>query len=267
MNFKITLGQYYPVESLIHSLDPRLKLIATINIIVILFIAQGFFAHSLITLFLYLSILVSKVPIKFVLNGIKALSYFIIFTLVINLIFAPGEIEIISFWVISITLESLLWAVQTSVRLILLLISSSVLTLTTSPVALTSAIESLLSPFKKINLPVHEIAMMMTIALRFIPTLLEETDKITKAQMARGAGLDTGGIIKRAKNLIPIIVPLFVSAFKRADELALAMESRCYRGDINRTKMKELKYKKRDYMAFASLSLLTLIIIAISVVS
>ncbi|MCL1995305.1 MAG: energy-coupling factor transporter transmembrane protein EcfT [Defluviitaleaceae bacterium] len=263
MNFKITLGQYYPVHSPIHSLDPRVKLIATINFIVVLFIASTVVEYAIIAAFLFGSIKIANVPIMFVMRGVRALMYIIAFTMILNTLFAPGETVLVQFWRITITLEALQWAIQMSVRLIMLLISSSVLTLTTSPISLTGAIESLLGPFKKINAPVHEIAMMMTIALRFIPTLLEEMDKITKAQMARGAGFDTGSISKRVKNLIPVLVPLFVSAFRRADELAMAMDARCYRGDVNRTKMNELMYTKADFVALCFIFLLTAVILIV----
>ena len=265
MNFKnITLGQYYPVNSWVHNLDARSKLIATIVIIGVLFFASSAMAYGVIAIFVALAIVVSRVPFAFVLRGVRALVYIILFTFMLNILFAPGEVVLLSLGFLTITEEGLLWGLQMTTRLIMLLIVSSMLTLTTSPVSLTSAIESLLGPFKKVGLPVHEIAMMMTIALRFIPTLIEETDKIMKAQMARGASFDTGSIMQRAKSLIPIIIPLFVSAFRRADDLAMAMEARCYRGDGNRTKMKELRYGKRDMLAFGCLVGLIVAVVSIS---
>lgn len=261
MNFKITLGQYYPSQSPIHLLDPRVKLMSTINFIVVLFVASSFVEYAIIAIVLYGIIRASGIPLKFVMRGLRALAYIIIFTMILNVLFAPGETVLLQFFGITITREAVLLATQMAVRLIMLLITSSVLTLTTSPISLTGAIESLLGPLKKINIPVHEIAMMMTIALRFIPTLLEEMDKITKAQTARGAGFDTGSISNRVKNLIPLLIPLFVSAFRRADELATAMEARCYRGDINRTKMVEPAYTKADALAMCFMALLTILII------
>lgn len=259
---KITIGQYYNVNSKIHLLDPRLKFISTIVLLSTLFIANNLISFVVIGVFVYVLILLSKVPVRFVFRGVRAISYIIFFTMVINVLFAPGSTVVFYFWVITITQESLIWALQMSVRLVMILVISSILTLTTSPINLTSAIENLLSPLKKVRIPAHEIAMMMTIALRFIPTLLEETEKIMKAQSARGASFDTDGIIKRIKNLVPIIVPLFVSSFRRADDLAMAMEARCYRGDINRTKMKVLKYDKRDFIAFVVVvSLLVIVVI------
>lgn len=261
MNFQISIGQYYPVESPIHALDPRIKILATFNLIILLFVAADFWAYGVIGAAIATVIALSRVPVKFILRGLRALIYIIIFTVAINMLFAPGEQLLFSLGRFNVTVESLTWGLQMGSRLIMLIISSSVLTLTTSPVELTGAIESLLSPFKKL-IPAHEIAMMMTIALRFIPTLLEEADKITKAQIARGAAFDTGTLTQRVKCLIPILVPLFVSAFRRADDLAIAMEARCYRGDINRTKMKELRYSNKDYKAMILIIILTVFIIS-----
>ena len=265
MNFNITIGQYYPTKSVIHSLDPRVKLLATFNFIAVLFIADGFLGYAISGALILSIIKLSKVPLKFILKGLRALLFIISFTIIINLLFAPGETVLVSFWRISISTESLLWALQMGSRLIMLIVCSSVLTLTTSPISLTAAIETLLKPLKRIRFPVHEIAMMMTIALRFIPTLLEEADKIMKAQMARGASFDTGNIVKRAKSLIPVLVPLFISSFRRADELAIAMEARCYRGDINRTRMNILQYQRRDLFAGFVLGMYTIIVIILRV--
>ncbi|MCL1936396.1 MAG: energy-coupling factor transporter transmembrane protein EcfT [Defluviitaleaceae bacterium] len=257
----VTLGQYYPIESKIHSLDARVKLIGVIIFIISLFVATNFLAYGIVGIFLYFCIKLAKLPLKFVIKGVRALGYVIVFTMVVNVIFSPGEIILLDLGFFNITLEAVLWGILITLRFVLLIISSSLLTLTTSPINLTGAIETLLSPFKKIKLPVHEIAMMMTIALRFIPTLMEETDKITKAQMSRGAEFDSGSIAKRVKSLIPILIPLFVSAFRRADDLAMAMEARCYRGDINRTKLKELRYTKNDVIAYAIMFIFLLLVI------
>ena len=261
MNFNIAIGQYYPGDSFIHRLDPRVKLLATLNFIVVLFIASNVFAYLISAGFLLTTIFISKVPPMYIIRGLKGIVVIVTFTVLLNMFFVPGETVLFSIWRITITLEGIFAAIAMGSRLIMLIISSSVLTLTTSPIQLTNAIESGLSPLKKVGFPVHEIAMMMTIALRFIPTLMEEADKIMKAQMARGASFDTGNIMKRAKSLIPILVPLFISSFRRADDLAMAMEARCYRGDINRTKMKELRYTSSDYKAFLFLAAFTTVII------
>jgi energy-coupling factor transport system permease protein len=245
----ITIGQYYPANSKIHKLDPRLKLLGISVYISILFICSNFYAYIFASFCLATVIYKSTVPLSFIFRGLKNIFFILIFTVCINSFFTPGVNVIFTFGIIKITLEGIILAVKMAIRLVLLIIGSSLLTLTTSPIQLTGAIEYILKPFKKIGLPSHEIAMMMTIALRFIPTLLEEMDKIMKAQMARGANFDTGGVIKRAKSFIPLFIPLFISSFRRADELAMAMESRCYRGDFGRTRMKVLKYTKRDFIA------------------
>lgn len=261
MKIKTTIGQYYPVESYVHSLDPRVKLIGSMLFIIILFMANTFVAYGIITAFLYAIIKISRVPLKFLIRGIRALKYIVIFTLVINMIFGVGETILLSFWIVNVYQEAFWWAIMLTIRFILLIVSSSMLTLTTSPIALTGAIENLLAPFKKVRMPVHEISMMMTIALRFIPTLMEETDKITKAQMSRGADFEQGKITQRVKSLIPVLIPLFVSAFRRADDLAMAMDARCYRGDMNRTKLKELSYEKKDIISFGILLIFAIIAI------
>lgn len=265
MNFNIAIGQYYPTDSYIHKLDSRVKLIGTLNFIIVLFIANNIWAYALSALFLFTVIFISNIPPIYIIRGLKNIVFIILFTVLLNIIFVKGEREIFSIWILSITVEGIITALEIGSRLTMLIISSSILTLTTSPIQLTNAIESLFKPFKRVGVPVHEIAMMMTIALRFIPTLMEESDKIMKAQMARGATFDTGSIIKKAKSLIPILVPLFVSSFRRADDLAMAMESRCYRGDINRTRMNILKYKLNDYIAMLCLLMFTIIIILIRV--
>lgn len=243
----LTIGQHYPIDSIVHELDPRLKIIITFMYIVSLFIIQSFPFYIFVVLFLALAIAFSKVPIKFVLKGLKPIFVIILITFVINLFMTSGEV-IFKFFFLKITKEGIYQAGFMALRLILLIMGTSILTLTTSPILLTDGIEHLLKPFKKIGLPAHELAMMMTIALRFIPTLMEETEKIMKAQKARGADFESGNIINRAKNLIPLLVPLFVSAFRRADDLAMAMESRCYRGGENRTRMRQLVYRKNDYI-------------------
>jgi energy-coupling factor transport system permease protein len=249
----ITIGQYYPANSIIHRLDPRIKLIGTIVYIVSLFLFQYSFWGYLITgPFLIGIILLSKVPVKFILKGLKAVIFLLLFTVCFNLFLTPGE-TIWKLGFLEITKEGITNSAFMAVRLISLILGSSLMTFTTTPNHLTDGIESLLGPLKAIRVPVHEVAMMMSIALRFIPILLEETDKIMKAQQARGADFETGGIIKRAKAMVPILVPLFISAFRRAGDLAMAMEARCYRGGKGRTKMKPLKYKLRDILAFVFL--------------
>lgn len=244
----LTIGQHYPIDSKVHDLDPRVKIIITFAYIVSLFVIDTFSAYLIVGAFLALTIAVSKIPIKFVIKGLKPILIIILITFFINLFLTPGEV-IFRLFFLKVTREGLYQATFMALRLVLLILGTSLLTLTTSPILLTDGIESLLNPFKKIGLPAHELAMMMTIALRFIPTLMEETEKIMKAQKARGADFESGNIIKRAKNLVPLLVPLFISAFRRADELAMAMESRCYRGGENRTRMRQLVLRKGDYIA------------------
>ncbi|MBR4113653.1 MAG: energy-coupling factor transporter transmembrane protein EcfT [Anaerotignum sp.] len=245
----ITIGQYYPAQSPIHSMDARLKLAITFIFIVSLFIVNSFVGYAFVIACMALVIKTSKVPLKFMLKGLKSIMVIILFTVFINLFLTRGETVLLHVGFITVTLEGVLLAAKMCIRLVLLIVGSSILTLTTTPIQLTDAIEYILKPFKKIGVPAHEIAMMMTIALRFIPTLLDETDKIMKAQQARGADFDTGNLIQKAKALIPILVPLFISAFRRAEELALAMEARCYRGDENRTRMNVMKMKSGDFRA------------------
>lgn len=241
----ITIGQYYPVESQIHKRDPRLKIMAVFGFVVILFLIDSMMTYAYVAVFLGALIFASKVPLKYILKGLKPIFVIILFTFSINMFLTQGEI-LYSYGILKVTREGLYQAFFMSLRLVLLIIGTSMLTLTTSPIELTDGIERLLNPFKKIGVPAHELAMMMTIALRFIPTILEETDKIMKAQMARGADFESGNIMKRAKSLIPLLVPLFIGAFRRADDLATAMEARCYRGGESRTRMKQLKFKKGD---------------------
>ena len=257
----ITLGQYYPADSVIHKLDPRVKLFATLIYIISLFCFKGIAALLAATAFLFAVIKTSKVPFKFMVKGLKAIMVLMLITALFNLFLTPGEV-VVSFWKLKITKEGIKLALLMAARLCFLIIGSSIMTLTTTPNQLTDALEKLLGPLKKIHVPVHEISMMMSIALRFIPILLEETDKIMKAQIARGADFESGNLITRAKNLVPLLVPLFISAFRRANDLAMAMEARCYRGGEGRTKMKPLQYKKRDYLAYGMLVLYLILKVA-----
>jgi hypothetical protein len=263
----ITIGQYYPADSVIHRLDPRVKLAGTIIFIVSLFLFSSFTGYIVVALFLGTVIKLSKVPFKFIIKGLRAVFILLLFTVVFNMFLTPGKELIHLFGNVRITEEGLRTAIFMGIRLVLLIIGSSVLTLTTSPNQLTDGMEKGLSVFGKIGLPVHEIAMMMSIALRFIPILFEETDKIMKAQSARGADFESGGFIKKAKALIPILVPLFVSAFRRAIDLAMAMEARCYHGGEGRTKMKPLKYKRRDGVAYITCFAYVGLIIVINILA
>jgi len=245
----ITLGQYLPGNSAIHRLDPRTKIILTLLYMVCLFIVNNLPAFLLISILMAVVTKISGIPIKFILKSIKPLYFFIVFTAILNIFMTDGHYLFRYGW-LHISIEGIYNTVLMSTRLILLVGGSSLLTYTTSPIVLTDGIERLLKPLEKIKFPAHELAMMMTIALRFIPTIIEETDKIIKAQTARGADFDTGGLIKKAKAMIPLLIPLFVSSFRRADELALAMECRGYHGGSGRTKLKQLKYKKLDYAAY-----------------
>ena len=245
----ITLGQYYQTDSVIHRLDPRVKLISTIVYIISLFVMPSVAGYVLAAFFLVTVIKLSRVPFKFMVRGMKAILFLLMITVVFNLFLTPGE-PLITLWKFTITKEGLRTAIYMTIRLTFLIIGSSVMTLTTTPNNLTDGMEKLLNPLKILKVPVHEVAMMMSIALRFIPILLEETDKIMKAQIARGADFESGNLIKKAKALVPLLVPLFISAFRRANDLAMAMEARCYRGGEQRTKMKPLKYKKRDYISY-----------------
>jgi energy-coupling factor transport system permease protein len=243
----ITIGQYIPGESLLHRSDPRTKIILTFSFMFILFMISSYLAFLMCTLFTLLVIVTSDVPLKYTLKGLKPVMVIVIFTAIIN-IFTIGGTPIFEYGFLRITREGIDIAVKMALRLSLLIMGASLLTLTTTPISLTDGIEKLMNPLKKIKVPAHEIAMMMTIALRFIPTLLDETDKIMKAQAARGADFDTGSLLNRAKSFIPVLVPLFISAFRRADELATAMEARCYRGSEGRTRMKQLKFERVDLM-------------------
>lgn len=247
----ITIGQYYPSGSRLHVLDPRVKIVCTLLYLISLFLFDSPWSYLMATLFLGSVILISKVPFKFIVRGLKPIIMLLMITVVFNLFLNRTGNVLVTFWVFQITDNGLRTAVFMAIRLIYMILGSSLMTFTTTPNALTDGIERLLWPLHKIKVPVHEIAMMMSIALRFIPILLEETDKIMKAQIARGADLENGNIIQKAKAMVPILVPLFVSAFRRANDLAMAMEARCYRGGDGRTKMKPLVYQRRDYMAYA----------------
>ena len=249
----ITLGQYFPGTSVIHRMDPRAKLIMLVVYIVTLFLAVSWVSYGALLVFLIACIKISAIPPKSIVKGMKPLVFILVFTGVLNIFFTAGEgTPLVNFWVVNIYAEGLKRAFFMVIRILMLISGTFLLTYTTSPIALTDALESLLSPLKKIGVPVHELSMMMCIALRFIPTLIEETDKIMCAQKARGADFENGSIVERAKALVPILVPLFISAFRRADELATAMECRCYHGDEGRTKMKLLRYKRNDFCAFGA---------------
>ncbi len=252
----ITLGQYFPGNSFIHRLDPRTKLISLIVYIVCLFLAVNYFSYGLMLLFLIVVICISTIPIKAIFRGMKPLIFILVFTGLLNLFLTDGDTKLLSFWGLTITLEGVKHAAFMIIRILMLISGTFLLTYTTSPIALTDGLESLLKPLKVIHLPVHELSMMMCIALRFIPTLIEETDKVMSAQKARGADFENGSLLSRARALIPILVPLFIGAFRRADELATAMECRCYQGGEGRTKMKILRYKRADIISFFGMLIL-----------
>ena len=247
----ITLGQYFPGNSLAHRLDPRTKLILTVLYIVILFCAKGFVSYGVVALLLLTGVKVSGVAPRALVRGLKPILFIICFTAVLNLFYTPGE-ALASFWIFTITKEGLVTAFFMVLRITMLIMGTFLLTYTTSPIALTDGLETLLGPLKRVKVPVHELSMMMSIALRFIPTLIEETDKIMSAQKARGADFESGNLLQRARALVPILVPLFISAFRRADELAVAMECRCYHGGEGRTKLHVLHYQLRDYLVLAA---------------
>ena len=259
----ITIGQYYPADSVLHRLDPRVKLVGTLAFLVSLFLFDNFIGYVIAGLFLATMIKVSKVPFQFIVRGLKAILILMIFTVTFNLFLTDGQI-LWQWKFLKITVEGIETAVFMALRLTFLIIGSSLMTLTTTPNQLTDGLETGLAPLKKIHVPVHEISMMMSIALRFIPILLEETDKIMKAQQARGADFDEGKLIDRAKALVPVLVPLFVSAFRRANDLAMAMEARCYRGGEGRTRMKPLKYTGKDLVAYLCLAGYLVAVVGIS---
>lgn len=258
----ITIGQYLPGESPVHRMDPRVKILITFVFIINLFIVNNFIGYIPAVLFIFSSVIVSGVPVKYIFKGLRPILIIILITALINVFLTTGTIAY-SLGPFTITWEGLNLAGFMVLRLVFLIVGTSLMTLTTSPISLTDGIEHLLGPLKKVGVPAHELAMMMTIALRFIPTLLDEADKIMKAQTARGADFESGNILKRAKNLVPLLVPLFISSFRRADELALAMEARCYRGGVNRTRMKVLKIEPRDIGAI----LITCCLVGLSIYS
>ena len=263
MDKNLTIGQYYPADSVIHKLDPRVKLIGTLLYIISLFLFHTW-GYVLGVGFLAVMIILSRVPFLYMLRGVKTIWLILVLTMVFNLFLTQGTI----LWqagIFKITYEGLSMAVQLGIRLVALILGASIMTLTTTPNKLTDGMESLFRPLKVVHVPVHEIAMMMSIALRFIPILMEETDKIKKAQMARGADFETGNIIRRSKAMVPILVPLFISAFRRANDLAMAMEARCYHGSEGRTKMKPLKYTKRDACGYISLLLYLAVMIGLNI--
>ncbi|MCC8067385.1 MAG: energy-coupling factor transporter transmembrane protein EcfT [Clostridiales bacterium] len=259
----ITIGQYYPTDSVIHKLDPRVKLAGTLVFIISLFAFGSIEAYVAATIFLATVIRISKVPFKFMIKGLKSIIMLLMITVIFNLFLVQGTV-VVKFWIFSITIEGIKTAVSMAIRLIYLIIGSSVMTLTTTPNDLTDGLEKALSPLKKIHVPVHEISMMMSIALRFIPILMEETDKIMKAQQARGADFESGNLIQKAKNMVPLLVPLFISAFRRANDLAMAMEARGYHGGEGRTKMRPLVYKGKDKAAYLILLAYFVLMFAVS---
>ena len=256
----ITIGQFYPADSVIHKLDPRVKLIATFAFLISLFVGNGILAYVIATIFLAAVIKLSKVPFKMIMKGLKAIIIILLITVSFNLFLTDGEI-LFQLGFLKVTKEGVSVAFFMALRLIYLVVGASLMTLTTTPNDLTDGLESVLAPLNKIKVPVHEISMMMSIALRFIPILMEETDRIMKAQKARGADFDSGNLIQKAKSMIPLLVPLFISAFRRANDLAMAMEARCYRGGEGRTKMKPLRYEKRDRIAYVILAVYLVVMI------
>lgn len=257
----ITIGQYFPGNSPVHRLDPRTKILLAVAFLVCIFLSKGFVGFGVIAVFALCCARLSKIGIKFLVRGLKPICLIVIFTFLLNLFLGTGEDVLWQWGIIKITNEGIYTALFMAFRLILIVLCTQLLTLTTSPIALTDGLESLFKPLKKIGFPAHELAMMMSIALRFIPTLIEETDKITKAQKARGADFESGNLIKRAKAMLPLLIPLFVSSFRRADELAMAMEARCYHGGEGRTKLNPLRFSKLDlYALFVYIALLGVII-------
>ena len=259
----ITLGQYFPGQSVIHRLDPRTKLTMLVVYIVALFLAEGWVSYGLVFVFLAVVIRLSTIPLKSILRGMKPLVMILIFTGVLNLFFTQDGEVLVKFWVLTVTSGGLSRALMMMARILMLISGTFLLTYTTSPIALTDGLEALMNPLKKVGVPVHELSMMMCISLRFIPTLIEETDKIMSAQKARGADFESGSLTDRAKALIPILVPLFISAFRRADELATAMECRCYQGGEGRTKMKQLHYHREDFLSYCAGAVLLVTVIVL----
>lgn len=264
MSRDVSFGQYYPAESFVHKLDPRTKLLMVIAYIVGVFLVKDLWGFIPVGVFLLVAILVSRVPLKSILKSLKAVLLIVILTAILNVLFYKEGQVLWSWWRISITVEGLLTALRLALRLVLLVLGTTLLTLTTTPMNLTDGMESLMKPLKYIRVPVHDIALIMSIALRFIPILMEEVDKIMLAQKARGAAFDNGNIFKRAKALLPILIPLFVSALRRAEELALALDARCYNATPNRTKMKRLRFGYRDLIAALLTAVLIVLIVAVN---
>jgi len=259
----ITLGQYFPGHSPLHRMDPRTKILGICLYIAALFLAKSMVSYGFLFAVLAVLIRISKIPLKSIVRGLKPVVFILVFTALLNIFYTPGEHVLVKFWVMTITLEGVRTAFFMVIRIMMLITGTFLLTYTTSPILLTDGIESLLSPLKKLRVPVHELAMMMSIALRFIPTLIEETDKIMSAQRARGADFETGNLIQRAKALIPLLVPLFISAFRRADELAVAMECRCYHGGEGRTRLRQLKYHTLDWLTLTLAVLMCVIVVVL----
>lgn len=264
MSRDITLGQYYPVESFAHKLDPRVKLLLVIVYIVGVFLVDSLYAYIVVGAFLITSIIVSRIPFKSVLKSVKGIIFIVIFTAILNLLFHKEGEVLWSFWIIVITKEGVLFSIKMALRLLLLVLGTTLLTYTTTPMSLTDGMESLLSPLKLVKFPVHDVSIIMSIALRFIPILMEEVDKIMMAQKARGASFDNGNLFKRAKALLPVLIPLFVSAFRRADELALALDARCYNATPNRTRYKKLTLSWRDLVATIAFAVYIVLIVAVN---
>ena len=262
---EFTIGQYYPENSIIHRLDPRVKLFGTLVFIVMLFVVNNFIGFGLMALYLFVVVKMSRIPFRKVIKGVRGIIIILIISALLNIFFTPGKHEVAHWWIFTITSEGLVRSAYLVVRRVLLVLSTSVMTLTTKPNDLSDGLEKALGFLKVIRVPVHEIAMIMSLALRFIPTLMEETERIKKAQMARGADFESGDMLKRAKSLIPILIPLFVSSIKRAVNLAQAMEARCYNGG-NRTKLHPLKYKKRDAMSYIFCGVIIASVIVVNVV-
>ena len=260
----ITLGQYIPGDSVIHRADPRVKIILSLIFMILIFIINTYIGFLVMGIFAITAILISGIPVGYTLKGLKPVLFIVVFTIIINLFTTKGT-PILEIGLVKITIEGIDISIKLSLRLFLMVIMASILTLTTTPILLADAIESLMKPFEYIGVPSHEIAMMMTISLRFIPTLMEETDKIMKAQASRGADFDTGNFVQRAKSFIPVLVPLFVSAFKRADDMAIAMEARCYRGGKGRTRMRQLKISSLDYKIMVTCAIVTIMVIYFNV--
>jgi len=263
---EITLGQFFPGNSILHRLDPRTKIVLLFVLMILIFAADGTAAYAFLTIATVAVIFLSQIPPLTILKSLKPLSWIILFTLLIHLVSHDGEV-LIKVWIFTVTTEGVRFGILISLRLALLIIFSSLLTFTTSPIQLTDATEKLLSPLARFGVPSHELAMMMTIALRFIPTLLEETDKIIKAQKSRGVDFESGNIFKRLKNFVPILVPLFLSSFRRADDLAMAMEARCYRGGKGRTQMHKLKYSRTDFFAVAFVILICVTVVILTFIN